>query len=114
MAAEVEIRPLAYNVVLASQTGQKLVKPAGSTGGVAGAGSINDILETLLIIPGTTSPGAVTIIDGGTSIIVFPGGSASVFDLKPFTVYIGARSLASAWSVTTGANVSVIASGRFS
>ena len=115
MASEVEIRPLVYNTVAASQTAQKLINIHNVVVGTAsGAGSVNDDLESLLIVPATTSPGSVAILDGTTSITVFAGGTNSVGDLKPFLVPIGARSRTGAWAVTTGANVSVIAAGRFS
>lgn len=113
MANEVEIRPLRYNTVAASQTAKKLAGPAPTGSQGTGTGAVGDILESLLIIPATTSPDAVAILDGATSINVFAGGASSVSDLKPFHVYVGARSLNGAWSITTGANVSVVANGRF-
>jgi hypothetical protein len=94
-----------YETVAASATDQVL--------GTLGA--IGDSLDTLVIIPATTSPGAVSIKDGGGSAItVFTGGATSVNDLSPRHVLIGARSTAGAWKVTTGANVSVLAIGVFS
>lgn len=93
----------AYETVAASQTGQVL----GTTG------AAGDYLAGLLIIPGTTSPGNVIILDGATSITVFTGGATSVADLKPFFIPLGLKCVGAKWSVTTGANVSVIASGNF-
>jgi hypothetical protein len=94
-----------YETVAASQTDQVL--------GTVGA--IGDSLDVLIIVPATTSPGAVQIQDGaGSEITVFAGGATSVASLAPISVAIGAMSRAGAWSVTTGANVSVIAIGRFS
>jgi hypothetical protein len=93
-----------FATVAASQTDQSL----GS------AGAIGDYLVGLLIVPATTSPGAVSIKDGGGSAItVFTGGATSVADLKPFFVELNIRSLAGAWKITTGANVSAIAVGQF-
>jgi hypothetical protein len=94
-----------YETIAASQSDQAM----GATGGAG------DRLGGLLIVPATTSPGAVSIKDGsGSSITVFAGGASSVSDLKPFFVYLGdARSLSGAWKVTTGANVSVVAFGDF-
>lgn len=93
-----------YETVAASQTDQAL-GPTGATG---------DILQTLIIVPGTTSPGNVLIQDGGGSeITVFAGGASSVADLSPIVVTIGARSTAGVWAVTTGANVTAIAIGAF-
>ena len=93
-----------YETVAASQTDQTL----GSTG------AAGDILAGLLIVPATTSPGAVSIKDGsGTGITVFTGGATSVSNLAPFFVPIGAASASGAWKITTGANVSVLAVGDF-
>lgn len=93
-----------YETVAASQTDQ----PLGVTG------QCGDYLAGLLIVPATTSPGAVSIKDGaGSAITVFTGGASSVSNLVPFFVPLGIKSTAGAWKVTTGANVSVVASGNF-
>jgi len=92
-----------YETVAASQTAQV----------IGGNGAVGDYLAGLVVIPATTSPGAIAILDNATSITVFTGGATSVADLKPFFIPIGARSVSGAWKVTTGANVSVIAVGNF-
>jgi hypothetical protein len=93
-----------YETVAASATDQVL-GPTGGTG---------DWLATVWIVPATTSPGAVSIKDGaGSAITVFTGGATSVSNLVPFPVTLGIKSAAGAWKVTTGTNVSVIASGNF-
>jgi len=93
-----------YETVAASQTAQAL----GATG------AAGDVLNGLIIIPATTSPGAVQIKDGGgTAITVFAGGASSVADLKPFFLPLRIVSAAGAWQVTTGANVSAIGIGKF-
>lgn len=70
-----------------------------------------DYLHRLTIVPATTSPGAVSIKDGsGSSITVFEGGASSVVDLAPINVELSCRA-GEAWFITTGADVSVIASG---
>lgn len=94
----------AYESVAASQTAQVL----GSTG------ATGDYLIGLLVVPATTTPGAVTLLDNATAISVFVGGASSVSNLVPFFIPLGARSVNGAWKVTTGANVSVIAVGNFS
>lgn len=95
---------VAYETVAASQTDQAL----GATG------ASGDSLDGLLIVPATTSPGAVSIKDGsGSAITVFTGGTGAVSNLVPFLVPLGIKSTGGAWKVTTGANVSVIAAGRF-
>lgn len=96
-----------YEVVLASATDQVL----GPTG------AVGDYLAGVLIVPGTTSPGAVTIKDGSSSpdvsITLFTGGGSSVSNLVPFFVPLGIKSTVGSWRVTTGSNVSVLASGNF-
>jgi hypothetical protein len=93
-----------YETVAASQTDQAL-GPAGGKG---------DIIEYLVIIPGTTSPGAVLLEDGSeTAFTVFTGGASSVGDLAPIVLPLGMRSRSGAWEVTTGANVTAVAVGRF-
>jgi hypothetical protein len=96
-----------YERVAASQTEQAL----GATG------ATGDLLVGLLVIPATTSPGAISIEDGdtspGTSMTVFAGGASSVTNLVPFFIPLGIVSVVGAWRVTTGANVSVIAVGDF-
>ncbi len=98
-----------YETVAASQTDQVLGPTAGKKG---------SILERLVIVPATTSPGAVSIKDGagGSAITVFPGGASSVADLKPIEIDLGmlARTaIDGGWRVTTGTNVSAIGIGRF-
>lgn len=92
-----------YATVAASQTAQVL----GATG------AKGDYIGELLISPATTSPGQVLILDGATSITIFVGGATSVADLKPFAVPLGMYSASGAWKVTTGANLTVIAIGKF-
>ena len=89
---------------------------ASDTDEVLGAsGAAGDYLSGLLIVPATTSPGAVSVKDGGgAAISLFTGGASSVSNLVPFFVPLGAKSAVGAWSVTTGANVSVVAVGNFS
>jgi hypothetical protein len=93
-----------YETVAASATAQVL----GTTG------ALGDYVAGLLVIPATTSPGNVLLLDNATSITVFTGGASSVSNLVPFFIPLGLKSVSGAWKVTTGANVSVIASGNFS
>ena len=92
--------------VAASQTDSVLQRKTGAVG---------DYLQHLIIVPATTSPGAVSIKDGsGSAITLFPGGASSVTTLIPFAVPIMATSRNGAWSATTGANVSIVGVGQFS
>jgi hypothetical protein len=90
-----------YETVAASQTAQVL----GTTG------ATGDRLERLIIIPATVAAGAVTLLDNAISISIKPLESAA--ELSPKTVELGINSVSGAWKITTGANVSVIAVGRF-
>jgi len=92
-----------YQKVAASQTGQVL----GATGGTG------DLINGILVIPASTSPGAIDLLDGAISITVFTGGATSVSNLVPFMIPLGLRSVSGAWSLTTGANVSCVAIGDF-
>jgi hypothetical protein len=96
-----------YETVAASQTAQML----------GAAGAVGDYLAGVLIVPGTTSPGTVSIKDGnGPDITIFTGGADSVGTLHPFFVPIGAKCIATTtagWQITTGANVSAIGVGSF-
>ena len=93
----------AYETVAASQTAQAL----GATG------ATGDTISRIVIIPATTSPGAVDLLDNATSINIFPGGALSVSELKPIVVQLGMISVSGAWKITTGANVSAIGIGSF-
>lgn len=94
-----------YETVAAGQTDQVL-GGSGSKGG--------DTLGYLILIPASTSPGAVAIDDnGGTDITVFAGGASSLTELKPIVVEMHVKSKAGPWRVTTGANISVLAVGEF-
>lgn len=82
---------------------------------ISATGAKGDYLEFLLVIPATTSPGAVTIKDGTDgAITVFVGGASSVSGLTPFAIPVACISETGAWQVSTGANVSVLAVGEFS
>lgn len=103
MANDVSIQAAGYETVAASQTAQVL----------GGSGAKGDYISHVLVIPATTSPGNVLLLDGATSITIFAGGSSSVTGLNPFHIVLGANSRNGPWSITTGSNVSAIAFGRF-
>lgn len=100
-SAPVVVASQSYAEVLASQTNSVL----GSTG------ATGDFLDSLLINPGTTTPGNVSLIDGTTTVATFSFGT--LVDTRPFTVQWGAVSATGPWKVTTGANVSLTAFGNF-
>ena len=100
--------------VLNVSSGEYETVAAGQTAQVLGAtGATGDFLAGLLVVPATTSPGNVLLLDNATSITVFTGGASSVSNLVPFFIPIGANSVSGAWKVTTGTNVSVVGIGNF-
>ena len=92
-----------YETVAAGQTAQTL----GATGGAG------DYISGILVVPATTSPGNVLLLDNATSITVFAGGATSVSNLVPFFIPLGMFSVSGAWKITTGSNVSCIGIGNF-
>jgi len=84
---------------------------AGSTAQVlGGAGAAGDYIHGILVIPAVVACGAVTLLDGATSITIFVGGGTTALsDAKPFWVPLGLVSVAGPWKLTTGANVSATA-----
>lgn len=106
MANPVEIAPVTYVDVAEGQTGSSLEITSG-------AGKKGDYLDGLVIYPDSTSPGAVTLIDGTVSTVVFRGGSSSVTSLVPFIIPQGCKSKNGVWKVTTSTSVRVRAFGNF-
>lgn len=105
-AAAAELPATDYEVVAASQTNQKL-GPVGARG---------DVIKRLIIVPETTGAGTVAIRDGTGSAAAYNSNvlvSGTLSDLSPIILDLDARSVSGEWSVTTGANVHVIAVGRF-
>lgn len=102
MTTEVRVQPDRYVAVAASQTDTVLSVNRG------------DSITGVLVKPATTSPGAVTLTDGSTGVVIFPGGSSSVASLVPFFIPFPAKCSGLGWKVTTGANVSVVVFGSFS
>lgn len=98
---------IAYETVAAGQSAQIL----GATG------AVGDYLTGIVIVPATTSPGAVSITDGnGSAITIFTGGASSVLTLHSWFVPILSKCVNATtpgWKVTTGTNVSVIGIGTF-
>lgn len=104
-AAHVVFKPGHYDPVL-----------AGTTEALGATGAVGDYLEGVLVIPATTSPGAVTLFDGPATspdlgITIFTGGTVS--DIKSFFLPLGMFSTVGAWQLRTGSNVSAVAIGKF-
>jgi hypothetical protein len=92
-----------YETVAASATDQVL----GATG------AIGDVLDGVLIQPGTTSPGTVVVKDGATTVYTFPGGASSASNLWPVYVPLNLTALGAGFKITTGADVTALATGSF-
>lgn len=93
-----------HETVAASATDQAL----GATG------AAGDYLAGVLIVPASTSPGAVQVKDGdGSAVTIFAGGASSVSNLVPFFVPWDCESVRGAWKLTTNTNVSAVGIGRF-
>lgn len=82
-------------------------EPLGATG------KVGDHLVHLVIQPTTVAPGSVVLKDGATTVYTYPGSADYPVGLPPFHVLLDLDSRSGAWTVTTGANVSVLASGDF-
>ena len=96
-----------YELVAASASAQ-VIGGQSATGAV----SIGDVLQRVIIVPETTGAGTVAIKDGSdTAINIFVAGTLP--SLTPIVVDVGLRSRVGSWQITTGANVHVIAVGRF-
>lgn len=104
MAQEVSNERFDYEAVAAGQTAQKL----------GGNGAIGDYLSHVTIQPAIAACGLVSILDGATTILTFPGGGTTALpSLGPFTMCVGAKSRNGAWAITTGASIAAIGVGNF-
>lgn len=93
-----------YEAVAASQTAQVI----GATG------AAGDYLSHVIVSPATAGCGVVTILDNATALVSFPGGGTTALsNLIPFVIPVGIKSTSGAWKITTGANVSCVAVGKF-
>jgi hypothetical protein len=87
---------------------------ASQTATALGTGATGDYLSHVIVFPGTAGCGVVTILDLSTGIGTFAGGGTTALpSLVPFIIPVGAFSVNGAWKITTGANVTVSAVGKF-
>lgn len=89
-----------YETVAASQTAQVL----------GGNGAKGDYLHKLIITVNTSATSTVTLLDNATSIPIMAANAA----IGTYVIEIGAVSQSGAWKLTTGAGLTVIATGIFS
>lgn len=98
------------------RTDYKVIAASQSNSALGGNLTSGDIIERLIIVPETTGAGTVAIRDGTGTAAAYNSNvfvSGTLADLNTIEVPLGARSISGDWSVTTGANVHVIAVGRF-
>lgn len=108
------VAPIAGGLPTIDSSGEYETVAASQTAQVMGAtGAAGDYISGILVIPASTSPGAVTLLDNAISIPLFVGGVSSITSLTPFYIKLGAVSTSGAWKITTGAGVSCIAFGNF-
>ena len=94
-----------YQYVAKSQAAAKLT-------GQGGKGMIGDIIENILVIPLTASPGQVTLQDGnGAAMVIFQGGANA--GINPVPLHFSCKSVLGAFTVVTGDNVALFVQGRF-
>ena len=74
-------------------------------------GAVGDYLAGVLVVPTSTTVGAITATDGATAIVLFAGGTIS--DIKPFPIQFGAKAIGAGWKLTVGVAMSVVAFGSF-
>jgi hypothetical protein len=87
-----------YKTVAASQTTAKMCGEGG-------------YIESVTVLPASSTPGVVTLLDGSTAIMSIIAGAGD--GTKPYTVRVGAFAESSlGFFITTGASVSVIVSGN--
>lgn len=89
-----------YETVAASQTAQVL----------GGTGAKGDYLDKIIVTVNVAATSTLAILDGATSINIMPATTP----LGVYVIPFNAISASGAWSVTTGAGVTVIGVGKFS
>jgi hypothetical protein len=94
-----------YVQVAASQTTAQVSRSGDATAG-------RDYLHHLIVVRPSSTPGAVTVFDGGTTLIAIPAGAGD--GTLPYTLPIGVTCRSTkGFNITTGASVAVVAVGRF-
>ena len=91
-----------YETVAASQTDQTL----------GAVGATGDYLDKLICVVTTAATAQTQIKDGpGTAITVLPNSPGG--GVGTYTIFLGLKSTAGAWKVTTGAGTAALACGKF-
>lgn len=72
------------------------------------AGNANDLIDSVLVVPTSKSPGAVSFEDGaGTNYTLFAGGADSLTTLIPFPVDLRNIPMSSVGEFTTGTGLAI-------
>lgn len=75
-------------------------------------GAVGDHIKRVIVIPTAVAAGGVNLTDGAVVMNLYLGGTITA-ELRPIFYELGMNSVDGAWKITTGANVKVIAIGRF-
>lgn len=93
----------------------QLVAPSAAAVLLGATGAVGDYLGTLICVVATAATAQVQITDGnGAAMTVLPNSPGQ--GVGTYVIRVGAKSKAATtpgWKVTTGAGVSVIATGVF-
>lgn len=86
---------------------------ANATAQILGpVGAVGDTLDFVWAFPVTTTPGALSILDG--AIVVWTMSGATLSSIQPFVIPMNIKSKTGALKITTGANMSAMGIGLFS
>lgn len=91
-----------YETVAASQTDQAM----GATG------AVGDYLDHCTLMVATAAT-AATVIEDGSSTAIFSFANSPGGGIGTYVINVRARSVTGAWTLTTGAGVSVVCVGDF-
>lgn len=101
-----ELERSQYVLVAASQTTAQISTVSDA--------AKSDYLHRVVISPATSAAGVVSILDGTTVIAAVPALLTGALDLKPFSLELGVvATTTKGFVITTGANISALAVGRF-
>lgn len=101
-----------FDQVAAGGRDYTIVAANTAAGPLGAAGVIGDTLDFIWVYPVTTTPGAISILDGAVTVWSMSG--ATLFSTQPFPVPMNLRAKnAGGWKITTGANVSALGIGLF-
>lgn len=97
------------NTVASAQPGYEPVA-AGQTDAPLGTGAIGDVLASIVATVATEETSAVSVKDGGGSSIPVLAANTPI---GVYSVPLNYTSTAGGWTVTTGAGVTIVATGSF-